>query len=305
MIERYKPIKTNYFNNTKIVNRFHTLDDLKKQIQVGELGDNKEVFTYIDFKSSDMGLLNTTISQFEIVVMDAIYTLSLHGRRVFTADMVANVIAGKEVGNNKDKSTRFNDITKAIEKLLSMRIKIDFSEIARELDFKDIPDIETKVSDYMLPLMEITIKSKVKKIDKTCYVLKNTPILYRYAEYMGRVVSVPSSLLAIPDSREDILFTILKRELIKEISLMKNKKNNYKSRTITYEWNDGEIRRGLFERIGLRKEDYANDGQWRKKKSKVNTMIKQIMTHLINEKYIKGFSFNKSSGAIVGFDVQI
>ena len=299
-------VTRNYFNNTKVVNKISKIEDLMERVHVGEFGKKKpDVVTCIDFKASDAALLSSPISQFEIVVMDAIYTLSISGKKAFTAEMIANVIAGKEVGKDKNKSTRFNDIVKAMERLSFIRATIDFSSMAKEKCLLNAPDIETKISGYVLPIIELRIKSRVKKIDKAIYTLDGTPILYKYAESIGRIVSVPASLLAIPGSREDILFSVLKREVIKDVALMKNKKNNYLTRTISYEWGDDGEGRGLFERIGLKREAYANEGQWRKKKSKINTMISQIMDHLVNENYIKGYNFNKRGGSITGVKVEI
>lgn len=298
-------IVNNYFNNTKIVNRIGEIEYLNPRTPVGEFGKKQtDIIAYIDFKAVDKALLSAPISQFEILVMDAIYTLSVNEESVFTTEMVANVIAGKDVGQERSASTRFKMIEDAIERLSLIKIEIDCSGFGWEAIRSRIPDLEACYRGYVLPVENLRVKSKIKKFDKNIYILNGTPVLYQYAEALGRVVSVPAKLLSIPGTREDLLFSILKREIVKTVAIMKNKKNNYKSRSIRYERSDGEIR-SLFDRIGLKKENYANESQWRKKKSKVNAMVSQIMDHLIEEKYIKGYSFNKDGGTIIGVSVDL
>lgn len=298
-------VARNYFNNTKIINKISEIEDLMSKIQINEFGKRKsDIVTYLDFNASNKALLSEPISQFEVVVMDAIYTLNLNGKILFTSEMVANVIAGKEVGKDKNSSMRFKMIDEAIMRLSCIRVSIDCSENLKKYLAK-VPDLEARHNDYVLPIEFLTIKSRIKKIDKTIYHLKDVPILYLYAEAMGRIVSVPTELMSIPNTREDVLFSVLKREIVKTIAIMKNKKNNYSSRVISYEWKDGEEVRGLFDRIGIKKDDYANDSQWRKKKSKINTMIAQILDHLVNEQYIDGYDFNKKSGSITGVFIDI
>ena len=300
-------IERNYFNNTKVMNKLTTVEDLIEEVKVAEFGKNKrDVVTCIDFKACDGALLSSPISQFEVLVMDAVYTMLLNGKGAFTPEMIANVIAGKEVGKNKEGSTRFDEIVEAIDRLSTIRAKIDFSSVAKAKGLLDAQDIDTKISGYVLPVIEVEIKSRVKKIDKVIYKLDGTPILYDYAEKIGRIVSVPSSLMSIPGAREDTLFSILKREIVKDVALMKNKKNNYRTRNISYEWIDDEDERcGLFERIGLKRENYANEGQWKKKRSKVNSMVAQVMDHLVEEKYIQGYSFNKKGNTITGVHIDL
>ena len=299
-------VAKNYFNNAKIVNKIGEIECSNPRTPVGEFGSkHPDVIAYVDFKAIDKALLDSPISQFDILVMDAIYTLSVNGKNTFTAEMIASVIAGKDVGQDRSSSTRFKMIEDVIERLSLIRIEIDcLTSPGWESLRAQIPDLEAYYGDYVLPVSHLRIKSKIKKFDKKIYILKNTPVIYKYASALGRIVSVPAALLSIPGTREDVLFSILKREVIKTVALMKNTNNNYNSRSIRYEKSDGEVR-SFFERIGLRKEDYANEGQWRKKKSKINAMMSQIMTHLVEEKYIKGYSFNKDGGTIIGVAVEI
>lgn len=297
--------KSNYFNNSKAANSMIKFDDLKQTFAISEFGKSRSnVVSYIDFSSKDLQNLDSTISRFELAVMDAVYTLLINGRQSFTPEMVANIMTGKEVGKDKSTSTKFEEIVRAIERLSLIRINIDCTDIAREKGCID-PRAKHILSGYLMPVTGYYILSQVKKNNKIAYKLDRKPVLYEYAEMMGRVIKVPSRVLAIEGVREDTLFTILKQEIVKEIETMKNNKNKYTTRDVSYEWTSGSKDGGLFSRIGLKEEDYANNAQWRKRKSKINKQISLILDHLVETNYISSYQFNKDKGAVVGFHVEL
>jgi hypothetical protein len=295
----------NYFNNSKAANSMIKFEDLKQTFAISEFGKNRSnVVSYIDFASKDLQNLDSTISRFELAVMDAVYTLLINGRQSFTPEMVANIMTGKEVGKDKNNSTKFEEIVTAVERLSLIRINIDCTDIAREKGTID-PRAKCILSGYLMPVTGYYILSPVKKENKIAYKLDRKPVLYEYAEMMGRVIKVPSKVLAIEGVREDTLFTILKQEIIKEIETMKNSKNQYMTRDVTYEWSSGSRDGGLFSRIGLKEEDYANNAQWRKRKCKINKQVSVILDHLIDTNYISAYQFNKDKGTIIGFHVEL
>jgi hypothetical protein len=280
-------------------------ENLTQTFAISEFGKNKSnIMSYIDFSSKDLQNLDSTISRFDLMIMDAVYTLLINGRQSFTPEMVANVMTGKEVGRDKNTSTKFDEIVNAIERLSLIRITIDCTDVMREKG-KISEKAKAVVSGYLMPVTGYYILSPVKKENKLAYKIDRKPVLYEYAESLGRVISVPSNVLAIEGVREDTAFTILKQEIIKEIETMKNANNNYKTRDITYEWANGSRDGGFFSRIGVKEENYANAAQWRKKKSKINKQISIVMDHLVETNYIKGYSFNKDGGSIIGVHIEL
>ena len=245
--------------------------------------------------------------------MDAIYTLYKRGKDKFTPEMIADTIFGKEVKYSKESTSKLDQISDAINKLACIRVEINFKDVMMTID----PSLRLKIQagekseneyiikDQLLEIREITIKSKVKKEKKTLYLLKGKPILYEYAEQLGRIISVPTEILVLPGVREDLDFALVKQEIVKEIELMKNPNNRYVTRTITYEWEHGDKSGGLLYRLGIDKNKYKNDIQWRKRKSRLNEQIKIILDHLIEIDYIKGYDFNYNGKAVVGFNIEL
>jgi hypothetical protein len=217
--------------------------------------------------------------------------------------MVADAMFGKEVKYRKDVTSKLDKIFESIEKLASIRIRIDYTSVMRAKN----PKLKGKliVIGSMLPVTCYWKVSNVKERDKIAYKIDRKPVLYEYAEQLGRIVSVPANLFSIYGVREDIEFALVKQELIKEIELMKNENNKYTSTDIVYEWEHGDRHGGLIERLGIDKSKYKNDVQWRKRKSRLNEQVKIVLDHLTEVNYIKGHKFKQSGRTITGVSIVL
>jgi hypothetical protein len=239
------------------------------------------------------------------MVMDAIYTLFSSGKNIVSLEMVANTIACKEVSLDKGSSTKLSAIRKSILKLQGIVVSIDYTEIERAKG-NILADANESfvIEGTLMPVTTKIRKSKVKHRNKTVYEILTKPVLYDYAEQLGRIIKVPTSVLAIDGIREDDDFLAIKQQLVKEIMIMKNTKNKYVNRMIKYEWANGD-RGGFAERVGLKKENYSNDIQWNKRKVKLTNQLKVIFEHLISVKFIKGYEPIKDGKSVVGFEIKI
>ena len=297
----------NYFNNTKVANSMSKMIDLNQNFAISEYGHkNANMLSYINFTSKDLQELNCSITRFDLAVMDAIYSLQKNGKETFSIEMIANVMTGKTVKFCKSTSTKFEEIAKSIEKLSTITIKIDFTELVQNnKNIKLNKKAKAIAVGELLPMNRYYIVSPITNENRVYYKLNNIPVLYEYAELLGRVISVPSHILSIEGVREDNEFTIIKQQLIKEIELMKNENNRYKNTIITYEWDNGSKSGGFLNRVGIDKTKYSNDIQWRKRKSRLNEQIKIILEHLVSIQYISGFEFKKTMNSIVGVAISI
>ena len=86
---------------------------------------------------------------------------------------------------------------------------------------------------------------------------------------------------------------------------MKNKNNNYHSRDIIYEWKHGQEVGGLFERIGLHKENYATPQSWAKKKSRVHKDVGKILANYQKDGTIKGYAELVRGKSKVGYRIEL
>lgn len=301
----FQLIKHYYFNNTKIANAITTIDNFSQNLAVLEFGkDRPDVCCYINFESEDLRD-SLSITRFDVMVMDAIYTLFVSGKDIVSLEMIANTIACKEVSLDKSSSTKLRAIRKAIFKLQGIVVSIDYTEIERAKGtILDEANESCLREEALLPMTTEIRKSKVKHRNKTVYKIYKTPILYDYAEKLSRIIKVPTSVLSIDGIREDDDFLAIKQQLVKEIMIMKNTKNKYVNRMIKYEWANGE-RGGFAERVGLKKENYSNEIQWNKRKVKLTNQLKVILEHLVSVKFIKGYLPIKDGKSVVGFEIKL
>lgn len=294
----------NYFNNSKVANSIGKFPDLNAPFQISEYGRNKKnLVSYVNFDANNVDLLGSTLSRYELAVMDATYTILMNGKKSFTPEQIANVMTGKEV-KTSDMSSNIKQIAQTIERLSMIRIKIDYTDIMRETG-KIKPTQKMVVTGYLMPVTGIYILSQVKRQDKIEYRFDRKPVLYEYAENLGRVISVPQELLRLEGVNENTEFVVLKQELIKEIAIMKNEKNNYSSRDITYEWDKKNQSGGLFNRIGITKDNFKNAAQWAKKRCKLHSQVLLILNSLVEKEYIKGYTIKKEGKSITGVHIDL
>lgn len=143
----------------------------------------------------------------------------------------------------------------------------------------------------------------------TGFQLPEPPVLYRYAETLGQIASVPAELLqagALKNAAETML---LRRYLLRRIAVMVNAKNNQESRRIALEWYDRKAQRakGMLPALGYRPEAYVN---WLSKKSKIHKSACVILDGLRDAGYIAGYQViqrgtNKKPYDIRGYDIQL
>lgn len=321
--------KQSYFNNTKLANSLSlipTTDGTLEVHEFGKYGKMNNVFTMVTLDSDEFDLSRKNISRFEIAVLDTVYTMYMHGITTFSVEMLANALIQKEMkfstitpnGREKaiklitqrnktedeiDKLSYYEQLHYILTKLSLIRISIDCSLIQQRLGKEMIEEAEA--FGYLLPIEGVVQISKVKKNKITKYHFIKKPLLYEYAEKLGRIISVPSEIMKIPNLRNTTLNITMKQEIIKTIAIMKNKNNHYSSQDITYEWKDSDGNsKGLFSRIGLSPSDYKREDNWRKKKSHVHKDAGIILESLKEKGFIVDYHENKSGKAITGYHIE-
>ncbi|MDO5147658.1 MAG: hypothetical protein Q4D60_11730 [Eubacteriales bacterium] len=297
-------IQNEYLNNSKVANYISTNQGLIDQDICLELATipKKNIYVLVNLYSDEkLTLSNPNISPYDMAVMDAAFTLLSNGATAFTPEMIVRTMSG----NMEQKVTpqKIGAVTRSLNKLKFIRIRIDCTDemIAR----KKIKKGQTSsMESYLMPLDEVEVKLGNQKIMKG-YSFSKYPVLYTYAINIGQIISVPRTLLetkgALSDTDEAV---VLKRYLIKRIEVMKNDKNNSRSRRITYEWYDkkDDKKKGMFHSLGYKPEEFSN---WKKKKSNIHNDVKSILAVFVKEKYIKAFSEVKEGKSINGIDITL
>ena len=280
--------KKEYLNNSKIANYISSNNNLlDKTLQLTTI-PKKNIFVTVDLTTDEnLSVTNQNITQYDMAVMDSVYTLLVNGTSSFTPEMIVRIMSGnfeQDVTPQKAGS-----VTKSLNKLSLIRISIDCTDELRMR--KQIGNNKTaQLTSYLMPIREITIRSANHQTEMKGFQLIEKPVLYTYAENIKQIMSVPTALLEAKNkisNTDDVI--IIKRALIKRIEIMKSNKNLINSNIINYERYDSKTgdTKGFFQTLGFNKNNYSN---WKKKKSRLHNTITSILDIFIQDNYILGYT---------------
>ena len=295
IVQMPKPQKE-YLNNSKIANYISTKqgDLFSSTMQLMTI-PKKNIVVTVDLDADEnLALSNPNITQYDMAVMDAVYTMMVNGAWVFTPEMVVRIMSGnfdQDVTPQKSAS-----VVKSLHKLSLIRISIDCTNELRAR--KKIEKDDTAVlKSYLMPLREVEVRSANHRSVRRGYQLIEEPVLYTYANIINQIIDVPVELLEIADASgrghlydtDDVI--VIKRAIIRRIEVLKDKKNNMNNGIIRYERYDpvAGTPKGLFARLGYQESNYKNAKQWKKKRSSLNKIVTTILEDFSKEKYIAGY----------------
>ncbi len=298
IVQMPKP-KKEYLNNSKVANYISTQNNLFSNTMQLITMPKKNIFVTVDLTADkNLILSNPNITQYDMAVMDAVYTLLVNGAAAFSPEMVVRVMSGNF--DQDVKPQKSGAVTRSLHKLSLIRISIDCTNELRARK-KIEKDQTAKLTSYLMPLREIDIQSANHQTVLKGFQLLEKPVLYTYAEAIKQIIDVPTELLEITDmsgsghlsDTDDVI--VIKRAIIRRIEQMKNGKNHMDNNTIRYERYDPitMTKKGFFAILGFDESNYKNANQWKKKKSSLNKIITTILEDFTKEKYIAGYEVVK------------
>lgn len=251
----------------------------------------------------------TQLNLYDIAALDAIYTLHINGCPAFTVEMAVRALYGDACMDVTVAQRQA--VLESIYKLTHIWLEFDATAEWKARK-RELPAAENKRAVFagkLLPLQEVTVRPGGRADCVTGFQLLEPPVLYRYAEALGQIASVPAELLQAGDLKNSMETMLLRRYLLRRIAVMVNTKNSQASHRIALEWYDRQTHRakGLLPALGYRPEAYAN---WLSKKSKVNKTACAILDGLRDAGYIDGYTVIQRGTAkkpydIRGYDIQL
>ncbi len=256
--------------------------------------------------TSHIASQNTRLTPFDIAVMDAAYTIMLHGPMLFTAEWILHVMSGNiriQQTNSKIKA-----VSESINKLQNVYFKVNCTAEynAYQLKKGEQPVKHLVYESYLMPLdkIEARFDANGKKVD--AYKIIEKPALYRYAEMNNQIISVPSYLFktrALFNDTDEAI--VIKRYVIKRVAQILSN-NKLQSNKVSLLWHDrskGEDR-GLLPDLGYVP---SKTPAWRKKKMHILKIITGTLDVLIDGKAITSYKEYRADGTnnpaspIIGF----
>lgn len=283
-LESIKPIKptTSYINNTKLANQINNPKlqsnedgQIHFKLNTGKSNSPKSIVSIIDIDFSKV-ILDRNITEYDKIVQNAIYTIYKSDSKFFTPQIVARIMAGDM--NKKITPKKIRLVTESIKKLQKTFITIDMTDemISRGMNIK-----EFKMEGYMLPITSTYVKMASNGKEIIAYKLLDKPLLYKYAEKLRQIITVPFELLNIEGTSDTEDSIIIKNYLLRRIELMKNDNNNVEGYNISY--------KTIYKLLNIKEENCASNSAWTTQTLNCRNTVKNILNYWKKVGYIQNY----------------
>ena len=258
--------------------------------------------------TSPIASLSARITPYDMAVMDAAYTIILHGIMLITPEWIINVMAGNERVQMTPK--RITAVIDSIQKLQTVRIKIDCTSEYNvyHLQKGEKPLECLTYESFLLPVEKVKARYDSNGNQVAAYRITEKPALYQYAEMNNQIISVPSYLFKtrahFNDTDEAVL---IKRYVIKRVAQIISK-NRLHTNKVSLLWHDrtkGE-EKGLLPELGY---VCSKTPAWRKQKAHIIKIIQGTLSTLVEGNAITGYKEYRADGTnnpaspLVGFEI--
>lgn len=260
---------------------------------------SKGIVVIVDLQEDEgVALSSKNVTMYDLAVMDSVYTLFKNGCTAFTAEMVSRIMSGNVKGDVKPQKA--GAVTRSLKKMMFIRITLDCTDEykARGIKFKKDED-RAYYTDYLLPLKELQLKSSNDETYLHGYSLSEMPVLYDYAERIGRIATVPICLMKIPGMTDTDDAILAKRYVIQRIEELRRARNKASLKDIIYY--DEEIEKGVLTELWY-EEEFANI---RDKKAKLHKMMLKVLDAFKSEDYISGYTVLSKGRSVIGVEIEL
>ena len=219
----------------------------------------------------DGGVFNSVIS---VIAENAV--------PVFTAKQIAqHYYYGDNPNNSNPSAQQVGAVTKSLEKMRKVDIKIDYTDHMR-LNGKLTDEEGFEVEDYFLPSRKHHITTGGNTI--TAYEVMRTPPLQRYAEDVNQISRVPASALNVPVNLDEGK-AVVRDYVLREISI--------KKRDVLVITTDK-----ILEVAGL-----SPDTVTRKKRKSIMDALDKMLAHWKADKTIKDYSYTRHNKSVTRVNI--
>ena len=285
-------ITTFYINNTKIRN--HLTEVESDKVYYVNVFENEHIFIEVKLQYKNVAKL----IPLDLYILDAIYTLKVAGTEIFTPQMILKTISGNK--KHKASQQQIQTIIESINKLKNISIFFNCTNEFRARRL--IKDTDTKEYNGNLLSVEEIKSTTSKKSIPFVYLLKETPILYQYAEEIHQIIHFSINLLSVKELSYSITAVTMKLYILTRIEQLKNSRNKQNNNVLSYEWYDYKKKKfqGMYHVLNFINNNELTANELKKKRYNLHTMVKKILTFFISCNYIKSYEVLKKRTTICG-----
>ena len=298
------------FNNGKelkdkrVVIQIPVKDSAKRRV-ADETNTSPSIYVYITNNNAGDGA-KIFLTQYDLTVLDAIYTIQCAGYNVFTPEWVYMVMANDPSSRLTKEKAR--SLEESFEKLRNINIAIDCHEEFQSRRGDKWKEHEGIYESCLLPIKNVSAIHKLNGKKVGAYMLDGVSALYQYSSEIDQVVNIPVEVFRSSGNRANREEGILiRRFVVKRVAQIVND-NGLSSSRISLGWHDTKtgIGKGMLAGLGYSE---ANFNSWRDKKSKILKVVTGTLDVMAKNNAISGYRVyregNSSSRAVGVSGVEI
>jgi len=287
-----------------IVFKIPVKDNAKRQV-ADETNTFPSIFVYITNHNARNGA-KIYLTQYDLTVLDAIYTIQCAGYNVFTPEWVYMVMANDPSSRLTKEKAR--SLEESFEKLRNINIAIDCHEEFQSRRGDKWKEHEGIYESCLLPIKNVSAIHKLNGKKVGAYMLDGVSALYQYSSEIDQVVNIPVEVFRSSGNRANREEGILiRRFVVKRVAQIVND-NGLSSNRISLGWHDTKtgMGKGMLASLGY---SVANFNSWRDKKSKILKVVTGTLDVMAKNNAISGYRVyregNSSSRAVGVSGVEI
>jgi len=282
--------------NNKLANTIaddNIIDDGAFRLVVSPKNAKKEVTTKVmlayDNKKIELYDKNRKYMPYDREVYDGVVTLFAAGNDTITPAMVYRAMNGL-TETEYIKPETLEKVRDSLDKSMRIYTVIDYTEEAKMYN-KKID--KTTYEGYLLAGEKITVK--INGESHEAYKIFN-PILYKYAQVSGQIISVPIKVLQTKNavrSTDEVI--VIRGYLLRQIEWMRNTKTT-RSDVITYQ--------AIYDELDIPK-DIFNAKAYENKTRLIRNHTKAVLDEWQDQAYIVQYGEIKDGNKLLGIKMMI
>lgn len=215
--------------NREVFRTPHTDSFKSKQITIYDYLDEKTaekktVSTYLSVSYNELEGVAVTFTPEQETTYNAIDSEFQAGNSLVTTRQIYKTMLGGDSSAKLSDSKR-EELTELIDNLAKTRTTIDNSEHAKKTGRKKF----VRVTDNLLNITHLEEAEIDGKVLRDVWLIKERPILSRYADSIGQTRNIPMKLI---QTGTGVNYTALRDHLLTQILYMKNDRQKRSNRTI-------------------------------------------------------------------------
>ena len=211
-----------------------------------------------------------TLNFFDQIVLSACMTEFFRGTNIITPNIIFRDLGGAK---NSCCSSYIDLIDQSIQKMSDLKIMLNASEASKYLfQIKSTAFKKTR-QEFMLTTDEVDVKINGKPC--TGYQIKQNSIILEYAQSKGQIIQIPVEHLAVPHTKNTLVFMLLKFYIYYRILRINRKLFNAKVSKKERSKPQSIVLNTLYKVCGFAEQ--VNDWQFR---ARLQRYINQYLDHL-------------------------